>query len=112
MAGAAAKGAWMRSAGSGSQLNSSCARETGKPSPLRRQCASMAKRKTSFGSPVPQEITIAFKGGVTTGHFIIAGDTITVTDASGHSTTTRVEQTPTESLAKVLLADLVAKHSK
>ena len=77
---------------------------------FRSHYAAMVNRKGSPG--VRHEITIPFNGGVVTGHYVVQGEAITVTDASGHSKTTQVGQTPAESLARVILAEIVTQHSR
>lgn len=72
----------------------------------------MVNRKAYLG-PLPRhEITIPFKGGVVTGHYVVQGEVITVTDASGHSKTTQVGQGQTESLARMILAEIANQHSR
>jgi hypothetical protein len=67
----------------------------------------MVKRRTRLGPPVRYEVTIPFNGGVVTGHYTLQGNIITVTDASGHSKTMQSNETPIETLAKMLLRELV-----
>ena len=72
----------------------------------------MANRKSSVGPPVRHEITIPFKGGVVTGYYVVQGEVITVSDASGHSKTTQVGHTPAESLARVMLAEIATQYRR